>query len=88
MSVPTHAEKATFIRSAMRAMHGGALQVPMLLGGALVPSSAVEHRLVGPLTPVPAHDLAGAADTSTIMHNLTRQENLAQRLDRSSILDS
>ena len=88
MSAPTHAQKATFIRHAMRSMHGGALQVPMLLGGALVPSSEIEHRLVGPLTPVAAHEQAGAADTSTGMHNLTRQEILAQRLDRSSILDS
>ena len=93
---PTHAEKAAFLQSlpfAHRnlreiAMHGGALQVPILMGGGLVglnPVSASDYRVIGRLVPPPlaSHEAAGEPG----MLNLSRQEIVAQRLERPPILE-
>lgn len=90
---PTHAEKAAFLQSVLpivhgRSMHGGALQVPILMGGGLTglaPAGDADHRIIGYLhPPAPRHrDPPGGDDAS--MRNLTRQEILAQRLQRPEL---
>jgi len=66
-------------------MHGGALQVPILMGGrltGLAPAGEADHRIIGYLHPPASHSQDPHEGEDASMRNLTRQEILAHRLER------
>jgi len=69
-------------------MHGGALQVQILMGGGLTglaPAGEADHRIIGYLHSPASHSRDPHEGENASMRNLTRQEILVHRLERPAL---
>ena len=80
----THAEKLAFLDAAMPQL-GGALRVPVMMGGGLVGLNqhlTADHRVIGHLVP---RTSAAASAQDQEHRSMTRQEILSQRIARPEL---
>ena len=80
----THAEKLAFLDAAMPQL-GGALRVPVMMGGGLVGLNqhlTANHRVTGHLVP---RTSAAASAQDEEHRSMTRQEILSQRIARPEL---
>ena len=85
----THAEKLAFLDAAMppSSMMGGALRVPVMMGGGLVGLDqhlTANHRVVGHLVPRTSTAASGLGQEQE-HRSMTRQEILSQRIARPEL---
>lgn len=84
----THAEKLAFLDAAMppsSQMIGGALRVPVMMGGGLVGLNqhlTANHRVVGHLVP---RTFTSSGHPEEEHRSMTRQEILSQRIARPEL---
>jgi hypothetical protein len=82
----THAEKLAFLDAAMPQL-GGALRVPVMMGGGLVGLNqhlTANHRVIGHLVPRTSTAASGLGQEQE-HRSMTRQEILSQRIARPEL---